>query len=106
AARGYRMLGSSASVLVEYDSALRWLGEGIAYADRTERFNDLHYMCAHLGHTLWAVGNWKAAEREAQRAFADGGGGVTTRIVALHVLGFLAFGRGDWAAAGRHLEEA
>jgi DNA-binding CsgD family transcriptional regulator/tetratricopeptide (TPR) repeat protein len=105
-ARGYRMLGSCASVLVEYDRAERWLREGIAYADRTERLNDRHYMAAHLAHTLWATGDWPAADREARQALADGRGGVTTRITALHVLGYLALGRGDWSAADEHLHEA
>ena len=37
AARGYRMIGSSASTLVEYDRAEYWLAEGIDYAARTEQ---------------------------------------------------------------------
>ena len=106
AARGYRMIGSSASVLVEYDRALRWLREGIAYADRAERFNDRHYMSAHLAHVLWATGDWPAADREAEHALADGRGGITTRITALHVLGYLALGRGEWTLADQHLDEA
>jgi DNA-binding CsgD family transcriptional regulator/tetratricopeptide (TPR) repeat protein len=93
AARGYRMLGSSASVLVEYDRAERILRAGIAYAERVERFNDRHYMTAHLAHVLWATGDWTAAEAEARHALADGRGGITTRITALLVLGFLAMGR-------------
>ena len=95
AARGYRMLGSSASVLVEYERAEQWLRAGIAYADRVERFNDRHYMTAHLGHVLWATGDWAGAEVETRHALADGRGGITTRITALHVLGFLALGRGQ-----------
>ena len=42
AARAYRMISTSASVLVEYDRAERWLADGIDYAERTERFNDRH----------------------------------------------------------------
>ena len=103
AARGYRMLGSSASVLVEYERAERWLREGIAYAERVERFNDRHYMTAHLAHVLWATGDWTGAEAEARHALADGRGGITTRITALHVLGFLALGRGQ---SGSFLDEA
>ncbi|WP_433367441.1 helix-turn-helix transcriptional regulator [Actinoplanes sp. CA-142083] len=104
-ARGYRMLGTSASVLVEYDLALRWLPDGIAYAERVEQFNDLHYLKAHLAHVLWATGDWTGAEAEARRALADGGG-ITTRITALHVLGFVAMGRGAPATAVQHLGEA
>ncbi|GAA3346509.1 helix-turn-helix transcriptional regulator [Amorphoplanes nipponensis] len=105
AARGYRMLGSSASVLVEYDRARRWLAEGIGYADSVERFNDRHYMAAHLAHVDWARGDWAAAEAGATRALADGQG-ITTRITALHVLGYVALGRGRWDAATRSLREA
>ena len=106
AARGYRMLATSASVLVEYERALTWLRAGVDYAERTERFNDRHYMAAHLAHVHWAVGDWHAAEPLARQALADCGDGVTTRITALHVLGFLALGRGETADAERHLTEA
>ncbi|MEV6342446.1 AAA family ATPase [Actinoplanes sp. NPDC051851] len=105
AARAYRMLGSSCSVLVEYDRAERWLREGIAYADRVERFNDRHYMTAHLAHVLWATGARAEAETQARLALADGRGGITTRITALHVLGYLALAR-DAAEARALLTEA
>jgi DNA-binding CsgD family transcriptional regulator/tetratricopeptide (TPR) repeat protein len=105
AARGYRMLGSSASVLVEYKLARQWLAEGIEYADSVERFNDRHYMAAHLAHVDWAEGSWVAAEAGATRALADGQG-VTTRITALHVLGYVALGRGEWETATACMREA
>jgi ATP/maltotriose-dependent transcriptional regulator MalT len=99
AARGYRMIGSSASVLVEYDRAEQWLDRGIDYAERVELWNHRHYMAAHLAHVQWACGQWDAAEQTAERALADGRGGITTRITAQHVLGYLAMGRGDWPRA-------
>jgi DNA-binding CsgD family transcriptional regulator len=105
-ARAYRMIGSSASVLVEYDRAERWLPEGIEYAERVERFNDRHYMAAHLGHVRWATGDWDGALTEARHALADGRGGITTRITALLVLGYVALGRGDFAAAAAALSDA
>ena len=104
-ARGYRMLGSSASVLVEYDLAERWLDEGIAYTERVEQFNDRHYMAAHRAHVRWATGDPAGAEAEARRALADGGG-ITTRITALHVLGYVALGRDRPAEAADLLLEA
>ncbi|GAA0588173.1 hypothetical protein GCM10010172_86560 [Paractinoplanes ferrugineus] len=104
-ARGYRMIGSSMSVLVEYASALRWLPEGIAYAERVEQINDRNYLTAHLAHVRWATGDWLGAESAARQAVADSGG-ITTRITALHVLGFLAMGRGAVATATEHLGEA
>jgi DNA-binding CsgD family transcriptional regulator len=106
AARGYRMIGSCASVLVEYERADRWLRDGIEYAERVELWNHRHYMAAHLAHVRWATGDWADAERLAAHALSDGRGGITTRITALHVLGYVALGRGDLDAAEATLEEA
>jgi DNA-binding CsgD family transcriptional regulator/tetratricopeptide (TPR) repeat protein len=106
AARGYRMIGSSASALVEYDLAERWLPEGIGYAEKVELWNHRHYMASHLAHVQWAVGQWQAAARTAQQALADGRGGITTQITAQFVLGYLALGHGDWTLAADLLGEA
>ncbi|HEU4849712.1 MAG TPA: AAA family ATPase, partial [Terrimesophilobacter sp.] len=78
-ARAYRMIGSCTSVLVEYDRGEEWLPRGISYTARTERWNDHHYLAAHLAHLHWATGDWAAAELGAQQALADGRGGITTR---------------------------
>jgi DNA-binding CsgD family transcriptional regulator len=106
AARGYRMVGSSASELTEYDRAERWLTEGVRYAENAELWNHRHYMASHLAHVQWATGQWDAAVQTAEGALADGRGGITTRITAQYVLGYLAMGRGDWDAAGQLLAEA
>ena len=106
AARGYRMIGSSASVLVEYERGERWLREGIEYAERVELWNHRHYMAAHLGHVLWATGRWDEADAIARASLGDGRGGLTTRITALHVIGYVALGRGDYATAEATLREA
>ena len=105
-ARGYRILTSTASVVVEYDRAEHWLAEGTAYAERTEQWNHRHYMESHLGHVLWCRGRWDAAERVVHAALADGEGGLTTRITGLHVTGFLALGRGQPDQALTALREA
>lgn len=105
-ARAYRMLGSCASVLVEYPRAERFLRRGIDQAESAELWNDRHYMPAHLAHVLWATGRWGAAEDLARHTLADGRGGITTRITALHVLGFVALGRDGLDEAERHLGEA
>ena len=106
AARGYRLIGSAASELVEYDRGERWLADGIHYAEQAELWNHRHFMASHLGHVQWATGQWVAATQTAQQALADGRGGITTRITAQYVLGFLAMGRGDWEAADMLLREA
>ena len=100
------MIGSSASALVEYDRAERWLTDGIGYAEKVELWNHRHYMASHLAHVQWATGQWEAATRTAQHALADGRGGITTRITAQYVLGYLAMGRGDWETAAGPLREA
>ncbi len=105
-ARGYRMLGSCASVLLEYRRAEPWLREGIDYAEHADLWNHRHYMAAHLAHVLWATGRWPEAAELAQHALADGRGGITTRISALHVLGFVALGRGELRDAVASLDEA
>jgi DNA-binding CsgD family transcriptional regulator len=106
ASRAYRMLGSIASVIVEYQRGERWLRDGIEFAERVERWNDRHYMAAHLAHVLWATGRWTDAEAAAGHAQRDGRGGITTRITALHVAGYLALGRGQLSRATGALEEA
>jgi DNA-binding CsgD family transcriptional regulator/tetratricopeptide (TPR) repeat protein len=105
-ARGFRMIGSCASVLVEYDRAEPWLAEGISYAEKVGLWNHHHYASSHLAHVQWATGAWDAATRTAQHALADGRGGITTRITAQYVLGYLAMGRKDWDAATTLLGEA
>jgi DNA-binding CsgD family transcriptional regulator/tetratricopeptide (TPR) repeat protein len=106
AARGYRLLGASASEVVEYERAEAAMRDGIEYGERVERWNDRHYMAAHLGLALWATGRWDEATTVAEHALADGRGGVTTRITALYVLGYVAAGRGDWPRARETLEES
>ncbi len=105
-ARAYRMLGSSASTLVEYERAEYWLAEGIDYATRTEQSNHRSYMISHQAHVAWCRGRWDEAAELARQGLADEQGGITTRIVAQHVAGFVALGRGDLAGAGRVLEDA
>lgn len=106
AARGYRMIGSSTSTLVEYAHAERWLPEGMEYTARTEQWNHHHYMASHQAHVWWCRGRFDEAERAAHQALADGEGGVTTRIVAQHVTGFVGLARGHVDQAVRVLAEA
>jgi DNA-binding CsgD family transcriptional regulator len=106
AARAYRMLGSSASVLLQYRRGTSWLQQGIDYATRIESWNDAHYLLAHLAHVHWATGDLRQAQQLASRALADGRGGITTEITALHVLGYTALARGDVVKARAELSRA
>ncbi len=62
-------------------------------------------MASHLAHVQWATGQWDMATQTAQRALADGRGGITTRITAQYVLGYHAMGHADWNAANDLLRE-
>lgn len=104
--RAYRMLGTSASVLVEYDRAEHWLRAGIEEAERLELWNHRHYMAAHLAHVAWATGRWSQADELARQALVDGRGGISTRVTALTVIGYVALGRGDLTAAAEMLHAA
>ena len=46
--------------------------------DGVKLWNHRHYVAAHLAHVLWATGRWTEAETVAQRALADGRGGIAT----------------------------
>ena len=93
AARAYRMLGI---VRLRPRRVRRAPSAGCARASTTPRrvelWNHRHYMAAHLAHVLWATGRWAEADDVARHALADGRGGITTRITALHVLGYVALG--------------
>lgn len=99
ASRAYRIMGASGSEVVDYERAERYFREGIEYTERVERWNDRHYMSAHLGLVLWTGGRWDEGWRLAEQALVDGQPGITTRITALYVLGYIALGRGGWERA-------
>ena len=105
AARAHRLIGSTASVLLEYPRAERYLARGVEYTAQVERWNDHHYLLAHSAYVRWAVGDWVTADQLGQRALAAGDG-VTTRITALHARGFVALGRGLWREARQQLEQS
>lgn len=102
--RARRMLGSSASVLVEYGRGARWIADGLAFSADIDRWNDYNYLLAHRAHIRWATGA-DGAERDARQALVDGGG-ITTKIQAHLVLGFIRLGRGQFPEAIAQLERA
>ena len=105
ASRGYRMLGSVASVIVEYERGERWLRDGIdlGSASTLERppLPGRSPRARPVGHR--ALGRRRGGCRacEAGRARRD-----HDRITADHVLGFVALGRGELDRAAASLEDA
>jgi DNA-binding CsgD family transcriptional regulator len=63
-------------------------------------------MASHQTHVWWCTGRWDQAGRAAHQALTEDEGGITTRITALHVAGFVALGRGHLEAAAKFLDEA
>ena len=63
-------------------------------------------MNSHRAHVAWCRGGWDEAAELARQGLDDADAGITTRITALHVTGFVALGRGDLAGATSVLEEA
>jgi len=104
AVRARRMLGSSASVLVEYERGARWIADGLQFTAEIDRWNDYNYLLAHRAHVRWATGS-DGAERDARQALVDGRG-ITTEITAHLVLGYARLSRGEFADATAHLERA
>ena len=102
--RARRMLGSSASVLVEYERGARWIADGLNFSAEIDRWNDYNYLLAHRAHVRWATGA-EGAERDARQALVDGGG-ITTKIQAHLVLGFVRLSRGQFPEAIAQLERA
>ncbi|HJW22274.1 MAG TPA: AAA family ATPase, partial [Candidatus Limnocylindrales bacterium] len=106
AARAYRWLGSTASQVFEPEAAELLLREGIAHAEHSELANHRNYMTAHLALVLWQTGRWTDALTLAERALADGRGGLTTRITGLYANGFVLLGRGAFEEASERLEQS
>ncbi|MEO8261935.1 MAG: LuxR C-terminal-related transcriptional regulator [Pseudolysinimonas sp.] len=102
--RATRMLGSSASVLLDYRRADRWIAHGLHDMAEVDRWNDYNYLLAHRGHVRWATGA-DGAERDARQALVDGRG-ITTEIQARLVLGYVRLSRGKFADATANLEHA
>ncbi|HEV7741283.1 MAG TPA: AAA family ATPase [Pseudolysinimonas sp.] len=102
--RARRMLGSSASVLLEYPRALGWISDGLQFTAEIDRWNDYNYLLAHRAHVRWATGS-DGAERDARQALVDGRG-ITTEIQAHLVLGYVRLSHGEFADATAHLEHA
>ena len=96
------MIGSSASTLVEYDRAEHWLARGhrVRRPHRAVEPPALHGQPPRPRRVVpGPVGRGRPRWRSS--ALADGEGGITTRITALHVAGFVALGRGHLDAADR-----
>jgi ATP/maltotriose-dependent transcriptional regulator MalT len=111
AARAYTNLGSLAVVNRAYDTARRWLDEGIAYTVEHDLDAWKQYMRAWRARLLFETGDWPGATDDADVVANDARAAAVSRIPAMAVLARLRRHREDpgWAEmldAARHLAAA
>lgn len=104
-ADAYVMLGTALGELVRLPESVRYLDEGIAFAETRDLDRLGHYMQAWRSLVALLLGRWEDAERFARRVLADATQGSTHRVMALVALGRLQARRGD-AASSALLDEA
>jgi DNA-binding CsgD family transcriptional regulator len=99
AARAYTNLGSLAVVNRDYDSARRWLDEGIAYTIEHDLDAWKQYLRAFRARLLFETGDWAGATDDADAVASDPRAATVSRIPAMAVLGRIRRHREDpgWA---------
>ena len=93
------MIGTASGELHRFDTALRYIDEGLACARAHDLDRLAHYMEAWRALCLVYRGEWDAAGPLALRVLAQEPAGSTSRVVALVALGRLRTRRGDPGAA-------
>lgn len=104
-ARAFTNLADAAVRSRNYELALRYLNDGIAYTSEHDMDSMTLYMRADLARVHFEQGDWDSASDEAESVLKHYGLLAITRIPALAVLGHLRVRRGDPDAA-RLLAEA
>jgi DNA-binding CsgD family transcriptional regulator/tetratricopeptide (TPR) repeat protein len=105
AARAYTNLASSAVRFRNYDLAMRYLDDGIAYTSEHDMDSMTLYLRAEQARAHFEQGDWDTASDEVEFVLKHHGVLAITKIPALAVLGHLRGRRGDPDAA-RVLAEA
>jgi DNA-binding CsgD family transcriptional regulator len=105
AVTAYRDAGHAAVRALDYREAAIGLDEGLRYADAQDQMHCGHLMASTSALVAWADGRWPEAFERGEHALADHGSPRAKAIASL-ALGYGEMGRGDSAAARRHLEAA
>ena len=101
----FREASTAAAAALDYPAAVRWIDEGVRYADSIEQSHCAHVMRATLAMVSWAAADPSDAQRRARRAIVDKGcrrGAVT----AHWALGYVAMSRGELDDATAELSAA
>ena len=90
----FREASTVAASGLDYPAAVRWIDEGVRYADSIEQSHCAHVMRATLAIVSWAAADLSDAQRRARRAIVEKGcrrGAMT----AHWALGYVAMSRGE-----------
>lgn len=104
-ADAYVMLGSAAGELYRLPEAVRYLDEGIAFAESRDLDRSRNYMQAWRALVDVYLGRWGEVEGRAQQVLAREVEGSANRVMALVALGRVLTRCGD-PSAGPILDEA
>nr|WP_298685645.1 helix-turn-helix transcriptional regulator [uncultured Dongia sp.] len=95
AGRAYTNLATTAIRLHDFDCAIRYLNDGIAYCENHELVAWIRYMTAARSVVFLAQGHWDRAADEAQAVITNPCVAPISKIQALMVLGLVRARRGD-----------
>ena len=105
ASRAFTNISALSLVNRDYERALRYLNEGIAYATEHDLESCQRYMTAARARVHFETGRWSMATDDAAAVLGHSRGYNVTRIPALTILGHIRVRRGD-PDASRALTEA
>ena len=89
----FKEASTASAAALDYPAAVRWIDEGVRYADSIEQSHCAHVMRATLAMVSWAAADPADAERRARRAIVDKGCRVGA-MTAHWALGYVAMSRG------------
>jgi DNA-binding CsgD family transcriptional regulator len=102
---GYRNLAIMAARIMDRQTAMVAIGEGLQYADAIEQSHCRQMIATTTAILDWAAGEWDAADARARQELVDRGC-VRGTIGSLDVVGLVALGRGQIDEARRWLAES
>jgi DNA-binding CsgD family transcriptional regulator/tetratricopeptide (TPR) repeat protein len=105
AARAFGNLAATASELLDYDKAVRYLAEGVAYCSDHDLTSKMMCLQAEQTGAFMFLGQWDEATELAEALLEKLPGTRVTRLSVLVVLGRIRAARGD-DRAGQALDEA
>ena len=101
----FREASTVAAAALDYSAAVRWIGEGLRYADSIEQSHCAHVMRSTLAMVSWAGADPVEAQLRARQSIVDKGC-RRGEMMARWALGYVEMSRGELEAATVELTEA